>query len=170
MRAPPTKNKPAGRSSAAVNRPIGGGVLILNGPNLNLLGTREPEIYGNVTLADIELICFASAKKHGLTIEFRQTNHEGVLIDWIQAANKSFDGIIINAAGFTHTSIALMDALLACGLPVYEVHLSNIYRREDFRHHSYVSLAATGVICGLGATGYALALQAFASAFQGKNP
>ena len=169
MRAPPTKSKAAGRSGTAATRPIGGAVLILNGPNLNLLGTREPEIYGTTTLADIELLCFATAKKLGLVVEFRQSNHEGTLIDWVQTAAKNFDGIVINAAGYTHTSVPLMDALLACGLPVYEVHLSNIYRREAFRHHSYVSLAATGVICGLGATGYALALQAFATAFQGKN-
>lgn len=144
-------------------------MLILNGPNLNLLGTREPEIYGTTTLADIELLCFSAAKKLGLVVDFRQSNHEGTLIDWVQTANAKFDGIVINAGGYTHSSVALMDALLACGLPVYEVHLSNIFRREDFRHHSYVSLAATGVICGLGATGYTLALQAFATA-QGKNP
>lgn len=169
MRAPPTKSKAAGRSSTAANRPIGGAVLILNGPNLNLLGTREPEVYGTTTLADIELLCFAAAKKLGLAVDFRQTNHEGTLIDWVQAANAKFDGIIINAGGYTHTSVALMDALLACGLPVYEVHLSNIFRRDAFRHHSYVSLAAIGVICGVGATGYTLALQAFAAS-QGKNP
>ncbi len=169
MRAPPARSKGAGRSSTAANRPIGGAVLILNGPNLNLLGTREPEIYGTTTLADIELLCFSAAKKLGLVVDFRQSNHEGTLIDWVQTANAKFDGIVINAGGYTHSSVALMDALLACGLPVYEVHLSNIFRREDFRHHSYVSLAATGVICGLGATGYTLALQAFATA-QGKNP
>lgn len=137
-------------------------VLILNGPNLNLLGEREPSIYGRATLADIERACRRRAKELGLAIEFRQSNHEGELVDGIQAARKRHAGIVINPGAYTHTSVALLDALLATGLPVIEVHLSNIHRRESFRHHSYVSLAATGVICGLGARGYLLALDAMA--------
>ncbi|MFZ5792384.1 MAG: type II 3-dehydroquinate dehydratase [Pseudomonadota bacterium] len=137
-------------------------VLLLNGPNLNLLGEREPAVYGRATLADIERACKRRAKELGLAIEFRQSNHEGELVDGIQAARKTHAGIVINPGAYTHTSVALLDALLATGLPVIEVHLSNIHRRESFRHHSYVSLAATGVICGLGAQGYLLALDAMA--------
>lgn len=137
-------------------------ILILNGPNLNMLGTREPEIYGTATLDDIESICQEHANELGLSIDFRQSNHEGELVEWIQQAKAKFSGLIINAGAFSHTSIALLDALLACGLPVIEVHLSNIYRREPFRHHSYVSQAATGVICGLGSAGYVFALEALA--------
>lgn len=137
-----------------------GAFLILNGPNLNMLGTREPEIYGHITLADIEAQCTALAKELQVTVDFRQSNHEGELITWVQQARGKFKAIIINAGGYTHTSIALMDALMATALPIYEVHLSNIFRRESFRHHSYISLAATGVICGLGAQGYKLALHA----------
>jgi 3-dehydroquinate dehydratase-2 len=138
-------------------------VLVLNGPNLNLLGEREPEIYGRATLADIGRAARARAKKLGLAIDFRQSNHEGVLLEWIHAARKTHRAIVINPAGLTSTSISLMDALLGCALPVIEVHLSNIHRRETFRHHSYVSRAATGVICGLGAEGYLLALDAVAA-------
>jgi 3-dehydroquinate dehydratase II len=137
-------------------------VFILNGPNLNLLGVRDPSIYGRDTLGDIEERCTARAASLGLEIDFRQTNHEGQLVDWIQEARESADGIILNAGAFTHTSVALLDALTAAGLPIIEVHLSNIFRRERFRHHSYVSLAATGVICGLGGQGYELALDALA--------
>jgi 3-dehydroquinate dehydratase II len=137
-------------------------VFILNGPNLNLLGVRDPSIYGRDTLGDIEERCTARAASLGLEIDFRQTNHEGQLVDWIQEARESADGIILNAGAFTHTSVAVLDALTAAGLPIIEVHLSNIFRRERFRHHSYVSLAATGVICGLGAQGYELALDAVA--------
>jgi 3-dehydroquinate dehydratase II len=137
-------------------------VFILNGPNLNLLGVRDPSIYGRDTLGDIEERCTARAASLGLEIDFRQTNHEGQLVDWIQEARESADGIILNAGAFTHTSVAVLDALSAAGLPIIEVHLSNIFRRERFRHHSYVSLAATGVICGLGAQGYELALDAVA--------
>ena len=138
-------------------------VFVLNGPNLNLLGVRDPAIYGHDTLADIEARCLARAAALDLQIEFRQTNHEGQLVDWIQEARESADGIVLNAGAFTHTSVAVLDALAAAGLPVIEVHLSNIFRRERFRHRSYVSLAATGVICGLGAQGYELALEALAS-------
>jgi len=137
-------------------------VYVLNGPNLNLLGTGEPDIYGRATLKDVEAMCRDAGKRHGLDIVFRQSNHEGELIDWIQEARERAAAIIINPAGFTATSIALLDALLMFEGPIVEVHLSNIHRREAFRHKSYVSLAATGVICGLGARGYLLALDAVA--------
>jgi len=137
-------------------------VFVLNGPNLNLLGVREPAIYGRGTLADIEARCRSRGTTLGLAIDFRQTNHEGQLVDWIQEARLAAAGIVLNAGALTHTSVALLDALSATDLPVIEVHLSNIFRRERFRHHSYVSLAATGVICGLGARGYELALEAVA--------
>ena len=137
-------------------------VFILNGPNLNLLGVRDPSIYGHDTLGDIEERCTARAASLGLEIDFRQTNHEGQIVDWIQEARESADGIILNAGALTHTSVAVLDALAAAELPVVEVHLSNIFRRESFRHHSFVSLAANGVICGLGAQGYELALDAMA--------
>ena len=144
-------------------------VFILNGPNLNLLGVREPSIYGRATLGDIEERCAARAGALGLEIDFRQSNHEGQLVDWIQEARESADGIILNAGALTHTSVALLDALSAAELPVIEVHLSNIFRREGFRHHSYVSLAANGVICGLGAKGYELALDALANLIEGES-
>ena len=138
-------------------------VFILNGPNLNLLGQREPEIYGRDTLNDIEkrLIKIASSLK--IEISFRQTNSEGELINWIQEARNAGSAIIINAAGLTHTSVALLDALTASQVPVIEVHLSNIFRRESFRHHSYVSQSAIGVICGFGAMSYDLALHAISN-------
>ena len=135
-------------------------VLIINGPNLNMLGARQPEIYGRETLADIERACRAEAKRLGLTVQCRQSNREGELVDWIQKARAANSGIIINAGAYSHSSIALLDALNAAELPVIEVHLSNIYRREAFRHHSYISLAARGVICGLGSQGYLLGLSA----------
>ena len=144
-------------------------VFILNGPNLNLLGVRDPSIYGRDTLGDIEERCIARAAALGLEIDFRQTNHEGQLVDWIQEARESADGIILNAGALTHTSVALLDALSAAELPVIEVHLSNIFRRESFRHHSYVSLAANGVICGLGARGYELALDGIASLIESES-
>lgn len=137
-------------------------ILILNGPNLNMLGQREPGIYGRDTLDDIEKACREKAAELGLEVDFRQSNREGELVEWAQIAGQWFKGIIVNAAGYTHTSVALLDALLVSGLPVIEVHLSNIYRREEFRHHSYVSRAATGVICGFGLKGYVLALDAMA--------
>ena len=138
-------------------------VFVLNGPNLNLLGVREPATYGYDTLADIEARCVARGEALDLRIEFRQSNHEGQLVDWIQEARQSADGIVLNAGALTHTSVAILDALNASDLPVVEVHLSNIFRRERFRHHSYVSLAARGVICGLGPHGYELALEAIAT-------
>ena len=135
-------------------------VLILNGPNLNLLGTREPAVYGRDTLDDVRALAEKRAAELGLGIDFRQSNHEGVLVDWIQEARGRAAAIVINAGALTHTSVAILDALAAVELPVVEVHLSNIFRRETFRHHSYVSLAAKGVICGFGPKGYALALEA----------
>lgn len=137
-------------------------VYVLNGPNLNLLGKRQPEVYGTATLADVEQITRARAKDLGLEIEFRQSNHEGVLVDWIQEAREKASALIVNAAGYTHTSVALLDSLQAAELPVIEVHLSNIFRRDAFRQHSYISLGANGVICGLGAKGYELAIEAIA--------
>jgi 3-dehydroquinate dehydratase-2 len=137
-------------------------IAVLNGPNLNLLGMREPEKYGTATLDDVEALCAEAAEELGLAIDFRQTNLEGELISWIQECRGNAAGIIINPAGYSHTSIALMDALLAVDLPVVEVHITNIHRREAFRHLSYVSRAAVGVICGLGVGGYALALRAIA--------
>jgi len=137
-------------------------ILILNGPNLNLLGTREPTIYGSLTLDDIEDMCRERAERLGVTIDFRQTNSEGELVTWIQRAKGENDGIVINAAAYSHTSIAIHDALAAVELPTVEVHLSNIYKREAFRHHSHVSAVARGVICGFGAKGYVLALDALA--------
>lgn len=137
-------------------------VVVLNGPNLNLLGTREPEKYGHATLDDLEALCAEVAEGLGLAIDFRQTNGEGELITWVQECRGRAAGIIINPAGYTTTSIGLLDALVAVGLPVIEVHITNIHRREEFRHHSFVSKAATGVIAGLGVQGYALALEAMA--------
>ena len=137
-------------------------ILILNGPNLNLLGTREPEVYGKTSLGEIEAACRDRAKGLGLSIDFRQSNSEGTLVDWIQEARGAAQGIVINPAGYTTTSVAILDALLAAELPVVEVHLSNIHKRETFRRRSYVSQAADGVICGLGAQGYLSALDAIA--------
>ncbi len=137
-------------------------ILVLNGPNLNILGAREPDVYGHETLADIEAACAKRASALGLKVEFRQSNNEGELVDWIQGARNGYAGLIINAGAYTHTSVALLDALLACDVPVIEVHLSNILQRDDFRHHSYVSKAARGVICGFGGFGYEMALEAAA--------
>jgi 3-dehydroquinate dehydratase-2 len=135
-------------------------IFILNGPNLNLLGSREPEIYGRETLKDIEDSCRAHAKALGLSVDCRQSNHEGQLIDWVHEARKSAAGIIINPGAYSHTSIALFDALKAFDKPIVEVHLSNIHQREEFRHHSYISAAAKGVLCGFGSFGYLAALDA----------
>ena len=135
-------------------------ILILNGPNLNMLETREPEVYGKLSLADIEGLCQARAVELGLNIDFRQSNSEGELVDWIQIASADHAAVIINAGAYTHTSIALLDALRAAGLPVVEVHLSNIFQREEYRHNSYISESANGVICGFGSKGYELALVA----------
>lgn len=137
-------------------------VLVLNGPNLNLLGTREPATYGSETLKDVEALCKGAAETLGLTLDFRQSNHEGELVTWIQDARKTADAILINPAAYSHTSVAIHDALRAVGLPVAEVHLTNIHQREAFRHHSYVSSVAFGVICGFGSLGYKLALEALA--------
>ena len=137
-------------------------VMVLNGPNLNLLGTREPDIYGTDTLESIEAACRKRAADLGLAVEFRQSNNEGDLVDWVQEAGGSHQALIVNAGAYTHTSVALLDALLATELPIIEVHLSNINQREEFRHHSYVSKAADGMICGLGGHGYELALEALA--------
>jgi 3-dehydroquinate dehydratase-2 len=137
-------------------------IYVLNGPNLNLLGQREPAIYGRDTLDDIARLAKAKAATLGHSVEFRQSNSEGELVDWIQEARTKAAGLILNAGALTHTSIALLDALQAAELPVVEVHLSNIFRREAFRQHSYVSLGASGVICGFGAKGYELALDALA--------
>lgn len=138
-------------------------ILILNGPNLNLLGEREPEIYGSQTLAGLQEVCEQTAQGLGLAVDFRQSNHEGELIAWIHEARDGVAGVIINAAGLTHTSVAIRDALsMLDGRPVLEVHLSNIYRRERFRHRSMISGVADGVICGLGGHGYTLALAAMA--------
>ena len=134
-------------------------IYVLNGPNLNLLGKREPEKYGHATLDDVEALCRSTAKEHGFEIEFRQSNKEGELVDFVhEAAKKNAAGIVINPAGYTTTSIALMDAILAVNLPTVEVHITNIHARESFRHNSYISKAARGVICGLGVEGYALAI------------
>jgi 3-dehydroquinate dehydratase-2 len=137
-------------------------VAVLNGPNLNMLGSREPTLYGAATLDDLEALCADTAKALELAIDFRQTNHEGELITWVQECRDRARGIVINPGGYGHTSIALMDALLAAELPVVEVHLTNIHAREEFRRHSLVSRAANGVICGLGIRGYGLALTAIA--------
>jgi 3-dehydroquinate dehydratase-2 len=138
-------------------------VYVLNGPNLNMLGVREPEIYGTETLGDLRVRTEKAAGKNGLSVDFRQSNIEGEIVNWVQEARGKASGIIINAGGYTHTSVAILDALQAVGLPVVEVHLSNIFRRDEFRQHSYISLAATGVICGLGAKGYELAIEAMAN-------
>jgi len=145
-------------------------ILVLNGPNLNLLGQREPDIYGKTSLEDIRAATTARAKTHNLEVDFRQSNDEGELVSNIQAARTGVAGIIINAAAYTHTSVAILDALLACALPVIEVHLSNIFKREEFRHHSFVSRAATGVICGFGGQGYELAVDAMAQLLSKVKP
>ncbi len=145
-------------------------IYVLNGPNLNLLGTREPEIYGRATLADVEKLCRATAERHRLAVEFRQSNHEGAIIDWIQEARaKQAAGLVINPAGYTTTSVAILDALLAMEAPVVEVHISNIHTREPFRRHSYVSRAARAVVCGFGVDGYALAISGLAAMIGGQD-
>jgi 3-dehydroquinate dehydratase-2 len=145
-------------------------VYILNGPNLNLLGTREPEIYGRATLADVESHCRAQAKKDGLAVEFRQSNHEGDLVDWLHEARaKKAVGVVINPGAFTHTSIAILDAVIASELPVVEVHISNIHAREEFRRNSHISKVAKAVICGFGIEGYRLAISGLAALIQAKS-
>ena len=142
-------------------------VTVLNGPNLNLLGKRQPHIYGHETLADVEADCRAAAAELGLTLSFLQSNHEGQIVDWIHEAREGAAGIVINPAAFTHTSVAILDALNAFEGPVIEVHISNVHKRESFRHHSYVSLRADGVIAGLGTQGYGLALRRVAKLIAG---
>jgi 3-dehydroquinate dehydratase-2 len=145
-------------------------VYVLNGPSLNLLGTREPEKYGRATLADVEKLVRARAKSVGWAVEFRQSNHEGELVDWIhEAAAKRAVGIVLNPAGYTTTSIAILDAILAVKLPVIEVHVTNIHARESFRHDSYVSKAARAVICGFGIEGYGLAIAGLAATTPGRS-
>jgi 3-dehydroquinate dehydratase-2 len=139
-------------------------ILVLNGPNLNMLGTREPSVYGHETLADVNTMIEARAAELGVSVDCRQSNSEGELVTWIQQARGEAKAIIINAGAYSHTSIAIPDALRAAELPVYEVHLSNIYQRESFRHHSYISAVAVAVLCGLGPDGYLYALTAAAKA------
>lgn len=141
-------------------------IYVLNGPNLNLLGQREPDIYGRTTLADIEKMTAVQAQKHGLTTVFRQSNHEGELVEWIQEARTKAGGLVINAGAYTHTSVAVHDALRTLDCPIVEVHLSNTFAREEFRRHSHISPVATGVIVGFGAQSYVLAIDAIASLFQ----
>jgi 3-dehydroquinate dehydratase-2 len=138
-------------------------IYVLNGPNLNLLGTREPDIYGRTTLADIGAMTAARGDTHGLNVVFRQSNHEGELVDWIHEARTKAAGVIINAGGYTHTSVAIHDALRALECPIVELHLSNTFAREEFRHHSLISPVARGLIVGFGANGYVLAVDAMAS-------
>ncbi len=142
-------------------------ILVLNGPNLNLLGTRQPEVYGTTSLADIETLCTGWAAASDCGLAFLQSNHEGVLLDEIHAAKGVHDGIIVNAGAYTHTSIALMDALTSVELPAIELHLSNVHARETFRHSSYIAKVAVGLICGFGAHGYVLALEAMKAHLDG---
>jgi len=139
-------------------------IYVLNGPNLNLLGTREPQIYGRATLKDVETLCRKTADAHGLALEFRQSNHEGEIVDWIhEAGARKAAGIVLNPAGFTHTSVSIHDAIKAVAVPVIETHISNIHAREPWRHHSYVSFVAKAIICGFGIQGYALAIDGVAA-------
>jgi 3-dehydroquinate dehydratase-2 len=145
-------------------------IYVLNGPNLNLLGTREPHIYGRSTLADVEKLCRTTAERHGFALVFRQSNHEGQIVDWINEARaEKATGLIINPAGHTTTSVAILDALLAMESPVVEVHISNIHAREEFRRHSYISRAARAVVCGFGINGYAVAIAGLASLLGAKE-
>ena len=141
--------------------------LILNGPNLNLLGTREPTVYGAHTLADVEALCAKACATHGLTLDFRQSNHEGELVDWLHEAGRlhaagKLAGVILNAGAYTHTSVALHDAIKGTGITLIELHISNVFAREAFRHHSYISPVAKAVMCGFGVNGYALAVAGLA--------
>ena len=144
-------------------------IYILNGPNLNLLGHREPEVYGYTTLAEIEKMCATQAASHGLSIVFRQSNREGEIVDHLQEARTSGCAVIINPAGYSHTSVAILDSIQALKIPVIEVHLSNIHKREPYRHHSYVSKGATGIVMGLGAQGYLRAIDAVAEIHSSKS-
>jgi 3-dehydroquinate dehydratase-2 len=144
-------------------------VVVINGPNLNMLGLRQPEIYGAARLSDVEALCVSEGRALGLAVDCFQSNHEGAIVDRIQACRGTAAGIVINPGAYSHTSIAILDALLAAEVPAIEVHVSNIFRREPFRHHSHVSAAAAGVICGLGVAGYALALRALAGLIAGRS-
>ena len=145
-------------------------IHVLNGPNLNLLGSRQPQIYGRATLADVKKLCRATAERHGLKIEFRQSNHEGEIVDWIQQARaENVAGLVINPAGYGHTSVAILDALAAVDAPVIEVHISNIHAREPFRRRSYVSQVARAVVCGFGIEGYSLAIAGLAAMIDAKD-
>ncbi len=142
-------------------------VFVLNGPNLNLLGTREPAVYGSHTLADVELLCQQACARHGFALQFRQSNHEGHLVDWIHEAGRQhaageLAGVVLNAGAYTHTSVALLDAIKGTGVPLIELHISNVHARESFRHHSYISPVARAVMCGFGVAGYGLAIDATA--------
>ena len=142
-------------------------VFVLNGPNLNLLGTREPAVYGAQTLADVQVLCERACQTHGFTLEFRQSNHEGTLVDWLHEAGKlhaqgQLAGVILNAGAYTHTSVALHDAIKGTGITLIELHISNVHAREAFRHHSYISPAAKAVMAGFGVNGYPLAVAALA--------
>jgi 3-dehydroquinate dehydratase-2 len=139
-------------------------IYVLNGPNLNSLGTREPEKYGHSTLADVEKLCRETARRFDLAVEFRQSNHEGEIVDWIhEAKGKQAVGVVINPAGYTTTSVAILDAIFAVQLPTIEVHITNIHQREEYRHHSYISKGAKAVLCGFGVAGYALAIEGLAA-------
>lgn len=142
-------------------------ILVLNGPNLNLLGTRQPEVYGSTTLADVEAACRKKGQDLGIGIECRQSNHEGTLVDWIHEAKGKFAGIVINAGAYTHTSVAIMDAMASVEVPVAEIHISNIHKREEFRHLSYISKVAVGMICGYGPFGYLMAIDGLVNHING---
>ena len=144
-------------------------ILVINGPNLNLLGTREKEKYGQSTLEDIKNKCECSCKKTGTMIKFEQSNVEGEIVNIIQDAKKKYDGIVINAGGYTHTSVAILDALLAVKIPTIELHITNIYKREEFRHKSLISKAADGIICGLGVSGYLMAIDGIKKILNNEN-
>ena len=144
-------------------------ILVINGPNLNLLGTREKEKYGNISLDDIKKKCELHCKKIGLDVQFKQSNVEGEIVNFIQETQKNYNGIIINAGGFTHTSVAILDALLAVKKPTIELHITNIYNREDFRHKSLISKAADGIICGMGVDGYIMALNGIKKIITNEN-
>lgn len=142
-------------------------VFVLNGPNLNLLGTREPAVYGAQTLADVEQLCGAACARHGFALRFHQSNHEGALVDWIHEAGRlhaqdALAGVVLNAGAYTHTSVALLDAIKGTGVTLIELHISNVHARESFRHHSYIAAAAKAVMCGFGVKGYALAIDGLA--------
>ena len=145
-------------------------VYVINGPNLNLLGTREPEKYGRATLADVEALCREAARRHGLAVDFHQSNREGEIVEWIhEAGQRKAAGIVLNAAAYTHTSVAILDAITAVGVPTIEVHITNIHAREEFRHHSYVSKAAKAVLCGFGIDGYGLAIDGLAAMIKARR-